>query len=294
MSVSSCSELTAFTFIYDVASQISRAYGNCQHLIYSFGAIVLIFECSIVSYRTSLSLFGMTRTSFRSRLRTVNNAVDSAVNSAVNSAVKKHYLWAFKNPRRAIPRHIPGHFKSVDEERAEYLQNRSWDSPDFVACHGSSHLVHKEDFQPYCGTCANPAIPLSEGETVMNANDLLQTLSFSCCNAEYKPDAKISLRQLEQKTGIPGNPVLIPGGSIIMVKRFNELLGNFPYKQVSEEFAELKIRGGSLRQIYKSIMDYYHPKPQETRGFDRFRDLKVDGIIKRGDLYDCKLCYNLE
>ncbi|KAH6131228.1 hypothetical protein HBI68_256240, partial [Parastagonospora nodorum] len=71
-----------------------------------------------------------------------------------------------------------------------------------------------------------------------------------------------------------------------MVKRFNELLEcSFPHKQVSEEFAELKIRGGSLRQIYKSIMDYYHPKPEETRGFGRLSNLEVDGIVKRGDLY---------
>jgi hypothetical protein len=144
-------------------------------------------------------------------------------------------------------------------------------------------------------TCANTAIPLSEGETVMNANELLQTLSFSCCDAKYKPDAKISLSQLEKSTGIPKNPVLIPGGSIIMVKRFNELLEQTPpYKQVSEEFAELKIRGGSLRHIYKNIMDYYHPKPQEARGFERIRDLKVDGIVKRGDLYDCNLSYRLK
>jgi hypothetical protein len=76
------------------------------------------------------------------------------------------------------------------------------------------------------------------------------------------------------------------GFKLIMVKSNNELLEHtFPYKQASEEFAELKIRDGSLRHIYKSIMDYYYPQPKETRGFKRLSNLEVDGIIKRGDLW---------
>jgi hypothetical protein len=38
----------------------------------------------------------------------------------------------------------------------------------------------------------------------------------------------------------------------------------------------------------------YHPKPEETRGFKRLSKLEVDGIIKRGDLYECNLSYRVK
>lgn len=202
------------------------------------------------------------------------------LHSAVKSAVRMHKPGQKEHVKgSSLKTNIPGSYIDPIQEEVNILRQLDWSSPDYLQCQGSSHLVHMDDCQAYCGSCAKQSIPLIAGDPVWNARDLLRRLAFECLDKDYNPSRSPSAQKVYNSTGLDAGLILVPGGSTIVVPRLVDILTprKWPFMWKKEEYTELFVRRGSVLDIYREILRYYHFRLQNSEG-KNIKGLRLDEI----------------